>query len=220
MTDINKLYKRLHFCDFITLGWYAIDAFTHLSIGLGHLLLALTSTPARSDTYLGWLWREYARADARWAVRDSAVISIEIVTVAMGVLCMFQIYGTFFKTKWRHPLQIVICVCELYGGWMTFAPEWVDGSPNLNGSDPVLFWIYLVFMNGVWVVIPLLLLWDSFARVMDVAEVAKARLDLECVPKAGTPSSWWWKATACTIVAYMMLIPAILFSATGVPVQD
>jgi hypothetical protein len=219
MADMRKSYNRLHFCDWVTLGWYAIDAFTHLTIELGYLALALTKTAAKSDTYMGWLWREYGRADSRWAVRDPNVISIEILTVLIGVLCIFQIYGTYFKTKWRHPLQIVICVSELYGGWMTFAPEWIEGSPNLNGSDPILLWVYLVFMNGLWVVIPLLLLWDSFARMMDVADVTKARLDLEHITKSGTPSKFWWKAGAWTIALYMVLVPGILFSATGVPAQ-
>lgn len=48
--------------------------------------------------------------------------------------------------------------------------EWLDGNPNLDGSDFSLLWIYLVFMNGLWVVIPLLLLWDSFARLTQVPE--------------------------------------------------
>lgn len=47
--------------------------------------------------------------------------------------------------------------------------EWLDGNPNLDGSDFSLLWIYLVFMNGLWVVIPLLLLWDSFARLTQVS---------------------------------------------------
>lgn len=53
-----------------------------------------------------------------------------------------------------------------------FHTEWVEGSPNLNGSDPILLWIYLVFMNGLWVVVPLLLLWDSVARISHVSVMA------------------------------------------------
>ncbi|RYY73887.1 hypothetical protein EON63_19870 [archaeon] len=26
------------------------------------------------------------------------------------------------RSPWRHVLQVVVCVSELYGGWMTFAP--------------------------------------------------------------------------------------------------
>ena len=53
-------------------------------------------------------------------------------------------------------------------GFMTFAPEWVEGSPNLDGSSFTLLWIYLVFMNGLWVLVPGILLWDSAAVIIDV----------------------------------------------------
>ena len=47
-------------------------------------------------------------------------------------------------------------------GWMTFAPEWITGSPNLNTTNPLHLWVYLVFFNGIWVVIPGLLMIQSF----------------------------------------------------------
>ena len=27
--------------------------------------------------------------------------------------------------------------------WMTFCPEWLVGSPNLNTSNPLYLWVYL-----------------------------------------------------------------------------
>lgn len=30
---------------------------------------------------------------------------------------------------------IVLAVVELFGNWMTFAPEWLTGSPNLDASN-------------------------------------------------------------------------------------
>lgn len=114
--------RAFTFQEKLALIWYIVDANTHLTIELGYVWLALTTTAQKTDSYLGWIWREYGRADARWAVRDANVISIEILTVLMGILCLFQIYGVYYRASWRHPLQIVICVSELYGGWMTFAP--------------------------------------------------------------------------------------------------
>lgn len=38
---------------------------------------------------------------------------------------------------------------------MTFCPEWLVGSINLDGSNFMYLWIYLVFFNCLWVVIPL-----------------------------------------------------------------
>ena len=119
---------------------------------------------------MGSVWRQYGRADIRWQVRDPNVISLEILTVClMGPLCLLQIYGIYKRTSWRHINQVIICTCELYGGWMTFAPEWVDGNPNLNGSTFILLWIYLVFMNGLWVVLPGLYLWESCGVIIDVS---------------------------------------------------
>lgn len=59
---------------------------------------------------------------------------------------------------------------------VSYFVEWIEGSPNLNGSDFNLLWIYLVFMNGLWVVVPLLLLWDSFARISNVSDDCAAIL--------------------------------------------
>ena len=51
------------------------------------------------------------------------------------------------RLRWYN--QIVISVAELYGGWMTFVPDVLEGSKSLATDDPVLLWVYLVFMNGV-----------------------------------------------------------------------
>lgn len=138
----------------LALVWFFIDAFTHLTIEAGYVYLALTETALKSDSKMGDIWRQYSRADARWQIRDANVISLELMTVVvMGPMALYQMYliyaaknpknmrnrGTLIGC--RHALQIVICSCELYGGWMTFCPEWVDGSPNLNGTDPILLWV-------------------------------------------------------------------------------
>ena len=48
---------------------------------------------------------------------------------------------------------------------MTFAPEWITGSPNLNTGNPLHLWVYLVFFNSIWVVIPGLLMIQSFYEI-------------------------------------------------------
>lgn len=70
----------------------------------------------------------------------------------------------FFLSN-RHFIQITLCVCELYGGWMTFFPDWLMGSPNLNTDSWLYFGVYLVFFNSVWVLIPGLLLCQSWVEL-------------------------------------------------------
>jgi hypothetical protein len=48
---------------------------------------------------------------------------------------------------------------------MTFCPEWLTGNPNLDSSNPVYLWVYLWIANGIWVVIPAILLWQSFVAM-------------------------------------------------------
>ena len=45
---------------------------------------------------------------------------------------------------------------------MTFGPEWLTGSPNLDTSKPLFLWVYLVFFNMLWAVMDVLLLVQSW----------------------------------------------------------
>lgn len=113
-------------------------------------------------------WLEYGKADARWLYADLNVVSIEILTVLLGgpaatYIC-YQVYRAMTaKTasiRGQHLSRVwfaatVLATGELYGGFMTFSPEWLSGSAMLNTSDPVYLWFHLVFFNVLWVVFPL-----------------------------------------------------------------
>lgn len=59
-------------------------------------------------------------------------------------------------------IAIVLSTGELYGGFMTFAPEWLSGNTALAGDDPVYLWLYLVFFNVLWVFIPAWILYAGY----------------------------------------------------------
>lgn len=59
-------------------------------------------------------------------------MAIEALTVlGVGPVCFVLLYAILYRKPYRHFLQTCICVAELYGGAMTFFPEWFTGSPNL-----------------------------------------------------------------------------------------
>jgi len=66
---------------------------------------------------------------------------------------------------------------------MTFAPEWLTGNQNLDTSNFMFKWVYLVFFNMLWVVLPLYALWYSFRDISNAFAVRngvmKARLRME-----------------------------------------
>ena len=72
-------------------------------------------------------------------------MSLEILTVlGAGPLCCYILYQLVRQDPARHYWIVVLSTAELYGGWMTFCPEWLTGSPNLDTSNPLYLWVYLV----------------------------------------------------------------------------
>ncbi|OQE23199.1 hypothetical protein PENSTE_c009G08202 [Penicillium steckii] len=132
------------------------------------------------------LWQEYAKADRRWAGADLTVVSLEILTVFLGgpaaIYVCYQLYrstseklsaqarGAAKSKLWF--VALALAICELYGGFMTFAPEWLTGSSQLATEDPVYLWLYLVFFNTLWVWLPLWVLWEG-GKELRSAFVAK-----------------------------------------------
>ncbi|XP_053419957.1 emopamil-binding protein-like [Nycticebus coucang] len=151
------------------LAWLCYDALVHLVLEGPFVYLSLVGNIADSDGSIASLWKEYGKADARWLYSDPTVVSLEILTVVLdGSLALFLIYAIVKEKHYRHFLQISLCVCELYGDWMTFFPEWLIGNPNLNTGNWLYCWVYLVFFNGMWVLIPGLLLWQSWVELRKI----------------------------------------------------
>jgi len=149
--------------------WLWVDAAIHLALEQSFLMLSLLGTKTLPWSLFLETWKEYGRADARWAqALDAVPVSLEVLTVyVVGPLCLLLIYARLTRAPWYHFVQIVAATCELYGGWMTFAPEWLTKNKALmtGGYEAKLFWSYLVLANTVWIVVPVLQLWHSYVVV-------------------------------------------------------
>ena len=55
---------------------------------------------------------------------------------------------------------------------MTFCPEWLTGNINLDTSNFMYLWVYLVFFNMLWVFIPFYVIWYA---VSDLSNALNAR---------------------------------------------
>ncbi|KXT15251.1 hypothetical protein AC579_4848 [Pseudocercospora musae] len=121
---------------------------------------------------LAKLWMEYAKADARWGGSDLTIISLEILTVF--VMAPLGVYVCDLLRRGRKDAyfwMIVVATGELYGGFMTFAPEWLTGNPNLDASNWMYLWLYLVFFNAaLWVLIPLWVLYEAHEQLSGRAQ--------------------------------------------------
>ena len=130
--------------------------------------------PSYGDNLFAKLWQEYAKADKRWSGADPTLISLELLTVFIGgplALYVSELIRRGAGTSvggadgklwfWGSALA----VAELYGGFVTFAPEWLTGSLNLDTSSLMKVWLYLVVFNIVWVVIPAWFLYEAYINI-------------------------------------------------------
>ncbi|KAL8664560.1 MAG: hypothetical protein Q9202_002969 [Teloschistes flavicans] len=137
---------------------------------LGHAERTYGAAHSTHPTAL--LWQEYARADTRWARTDTNIISIELLTVFVaGPLALY----ICFLLQHQHRkgdaspwfCMTVLATGEIYGGFMTFAPEWMTGNAHLNTGNWMHLWLYLVLFNGLWVAIPGWVLWVAYGELTE-----------------------------------------------------
>ncbi|KAI2641724.1 Emopamil-binding protein [Hypomontagnella submonticulosa] len=127
---------------------------------------------AGGDNPFAQLWMVYAKADRRWAGADLAVISLELLTVFVaGPLACMICYGIAKKDPRSNILMIVIATMEIYGGFITFCPEWLTMNYNLDASNFMYKWVYLVFFNMLWVFIPFYAIWVAVKDINDAFAV-------------------------------------------------
>ncbi|KAH8925702.1 EBP-domain-containing protein [Atractiella rhizophila] len=150
--------------DRFTFVWLLFDGLVHFIFEGSFLFNSMFGhTVATADNIFAKMVDEYAKADYRWAHAEPTVVSLEILTVlGAGPLCFYIVYLLSKGDLRRHYWIIVLCTAEIYGGWMTFCPEWLSGSKNLRTDNWLHLWFYLAFMNLVWVFIPLYLMYDSY----------------------------------------------------------
>lgn len=131
-----------------------------------------------SQAPMARLWQEYAKADHRWGGADLTVISLEILTVGLAGPAALYICYLVSKIANSKPgrrqahfqsqlwfVAIILATGELYGGFMTFAPEWLSANTQLATNDPVYFWLYLVFFNILWVFLPFWVLYEALGEI-------------------------------------------------------
>ncbi|KAI0885141.1 Emopamil-binding protein [Annulohypoxylon maeteangense] len=161
----------LYHCFF---SWIPLSSVSnpHALAPTAHNFLGFTSRAygpqAGGDNPFAQLWMVYAKADRRWAGADLSVISLELLTVFVaGPLACYICYGIAKKDPRTNIWMIVIATMELYGGFITFCPEWLTANHNLDTSNFMYKWVYLVFFNMLWVFIPLYAVWVAVKDIND-----------------------------------------------------
>lgn len=115
--------------------------------------------------YLSDVWKEYTKADSRYASRDGFIVGMEAVTAFVwGPLCPVIVYGIFTNRCWRYSLMIIVSLGQIYGDVLYYATCYLEGFIH-SRPEPLYFWGYFVIVNGFWIVIPAMVLFYAMAQI-------------------------------------------------------
>ncbi|OAQ98002.1 hypothetical protein LLEC1_05697 [Akanthomyces lecanii] len=118
-----------------------------------------------SSHVLSQLWKEYALSDSRYLTRNSFMVCMEAITAACwGPLSFFCAYAVVRGSAWRHPLQTILSLGQLYGDVLYYGTctyELLVHGNEFSRPEPYYSIGYYVFLNAFWIVIPSALLLSS-----------------------------------------------------------
>ncbi|KAL7988179.1 hypothetical protein Chor_007098 [Crotalus horridus] len=126
------------------------------------------------------LGKEYGKADSRYMISDNFIICMETVTFCvLTPLSLWTAVAFLSRQSHRYVLQLVVSIGQLYGDVLYFYTAYRDGFRHSEKWHPIYFWFYFVFLNGLWIIIPSILIWDAWKhlsgcqRIMDANKVKK-----------------------------------------------
>eukprot|EP00128_Syssomonas_multiformis_P001803 Colp12_sorted_trinity150504_noHs@28637 len=152
---------------------YTWTNFWLLLSGVIHLWIEFNFVYYRDNSLIKPTLDMYAAADFRYGnyngQLESGTHAMEVITALIdGPLCFLVVFAAAHNYSWRHPLQIILCVMQMYGLlWFTLQPIYSEtGLEGHFSSDPKLFWLIAVGANAPWAIFPTILLITSFIEVM------------------------------------------------------
>ncbi|KAM4572175.1 3-beta-hydroxysteroid-Delta(8),Delta(7)-isomerase [Fundulus diaphanus] len=165
ITGINSklgTWRRMAIC------WFAVCGFIH-SVIEGWFSLYYAILPG-DQSFLSQLWKEYSKGDSRYIIADNFTVCMETVTALLwGPFSFWAVYSFLTAKSYRFVLQLTISLGQLYGAVLYFFTEHRDGYAHSEFGHPIYFWFYFVFMNFLWIIIPLLLIVDAW-RQLSIAQ--------------------------------------------------
>ncbi|KAG4992027.1 hypothetical protein AAZX31_09G169500 [Glycine max] len=138
--------------DRLLMCWLAFTGLTHTIIE-GYFVFSPEFFKDRNGFYLAEVWKEYSKADSRYAGRNAAVVGFEGPTaVFVGPACLLAVYAIATEKSYSYILQFSVSLGQLYG----IAVYYITGILEGDDFSASLFYYYAYYIlaNSPWIVIP------------------------------------------------------------------
>jgi cholestenol delta-isomerase len=91
-----------------------------------------------------------------------------------GPLCFLAAYAIVYGKPYRHPVQMLISIGQLYGCILYYITAAMEGFAYSRPETQYLIG-YFVLMNLPWIIVPFLLIVDSFKATVSAFSGKKKR---------------------------------------------
>ncbi|MFT7814248.1 3-beta-hydroxysteroid-Delta(8),Delta(7)-isomerase [Arapaima gigas] len=167
--------RRLSGARRLALCWFTVCGFIHMVVE-GWFTLHYRAIPS-DQSLLSQLWKEYSKGDSRYVIADNFTVCMETVTALFwGPLSIWTVVAFLGCRSCRFVLQLIVSLGQLYGTVLYFYTEHRDGYIHSQPGHPIYFWFYFVFLNFLWVVIPLFLILDAWRQLSTAQELCDSRV--------------------------------------------
>lgn len=120
------------------------------------------------------IYGQYARYDARYVNAEPTVVFICYTEALLGPLCLLVAWLIERDHPLRHPLQLVLCTAQFYGTVLYFTHPIVSGTWSaVMTHDAFELWVFVILLNGIWMLIPGLMIWQSLGAMRRTVVAAR-----------------------------------------------
>ncbi|VAI12034.1 unnamed protein product [Triticum turgidum subsp. durum] len=166
---------RLSKADRLIMCWWAITGLTNLIIEAS-LLFTPNYLTKESPSFFDEIWKEYSKADSRYATGDTTTGAIEVIAVFLqGPASLLAVYAIASRKSYSYILQFSVSMGHIYAMLVYYITAYLDGM-NFCVS-PFYFWTYFVGANSPWVVIPTLIAIRSWKLISQAFQSCKVNQD-------------------------------------------
>ncbi|PNH12882.1 3-beta-hydroxysteroid-Delta(8),Delta(7)-isomerase [Tetrabaena socialis] len=154
MFVLTGRFKYLGTVERLWAGWWMCTGLIHFVIE-GNVVANSKFYQDTSGNILNEIWKEYTKADSRYATRDAFIVQMEGVTAFVwGPACFLIVYGILYRRAWRFTAMLLVSLGQLYGDVLYYLTCMHEGLTKHTRTEPLYFWGYFVGANAIWIVVP------------------------------------------------------------------
>mmetsp|Transcript_30103 Transcript_30103/g.55016 ORF Transcript_30103/g.55016 Transcript_30103/m.55016 type:complete len:218 (-) Transcript_30103:233-886(-) len=174
MWSISGKFKYLSTIERLWCCWFLISGLIHIIVE-GTVVTSNKFYQDATGNFLKDVWKEYSKADSRYATRDAFIIQMEGFTAFVeGPVCLLIVYSLLYRKAYRYTLMLLVSCGQLYGDILYYLTCVHEGLRH-SRREPLYFYGYFIGANAIWIVIPSLCIYYAARNINTIMTAAQSK---------------------------------------------